>query len=305
MLHHRLDFEADRSLPAACNQPGDFRTALTSWVRPSVLDPAAARVLEVRVKRLPDGGKSAKVTIKSSTGEALGEAGHDYSPTTECFKILFWSAFDAATLMGAFVPPEPPPPAPPAAVPEPKPCPVCETPKPPPPAPSPSPVAVPRRYFVGLGPAATYNLAPEAAIGPQFLVGRRWGAFVAELYLRWMPLWRTRPVGLTEVQVHVTSATAAGCLRRGPVMACGLLATGAIQATALNATHADSGLSGFLGAGLRGAVAAPIFGPLSLRLDLEGVWNILPPTIVARRPEFWRPFPVSLGVGSSIVWALP
>ncbi len=56
---HRLDFEADRSLPA-CNQRGDFIAALTSWVRLGVLDPEASRVLEVRVRRLAEGGNRSR-----------------------------------------------------------------------------------------------------------------------------------------------------------------------------------------------------------------------------------------------------
>ena len=111
-------------------------------------------------------------------------------------------------------------------------------------------------------------------------------------------------MGPTEVEVHVASATAAGCLQRGPVTGCALLATGAMAGKALNRQHGELGFTGFVGLGLRAGVGASITGPLSLRLDLEGVWSALPPTLYMRRPEFWRPFPLSLAAGTSLVWAI-
>ena len=165
--HHRVELTADRTLPG-CSNAVEFKAILTNWVPVSTIDPTATRALVVRIRRLPDGGKSVDTTITDENGVAVSSDHHDYSPATDCFKVLYWTAFDAATRIRAAAPKKveapttPPPESPPPPPPKPIPCPECPA-CPPPPRPAVSPAPVVRRGFVALGGLVSHGLLPEWA----------------------------------------------------------------------------------------------------------------------------------------------
>jgi len=289
LLHHRFEFEGDRALPE-CNKALKFKALLVERVPITTFDPPTPRVLVVRVRRASNGGRAVDLLVKNESGEVLGTDHHDYGADVECFEVLYWTAIDAKKLMhSAGTPsavtekapspapsesPKPPSPAPPAPPPaEPKPCPVC------PAIPTPKPTPAPeksRRYFLGGGAVAAYNLAPEIAIGPRILFGIERGAFVGEVDARWLPLLKTLPADLTAAETHTWAISGAACFQRKPFLACGVLTGGATWATALNTTFPNSTLDTFFGVGARGAVEAPLTPSMGLRFDLDGVWTPRP-----------------------------
>ncbi|MDI3289710.1 hypothetical protein [Polyangium sp. 15x6] len=259
LLHHRLVFEGDRSLPR-CDEALTFKALLVERVPFTVFDSPTSRTLVVQVRRAPNGDKTTDLTVKDEAGQVLATDHHVYELTTECFEVLYWTAIDAAKLMratGTVATPEepPPPPCPPSAPPPPSP--------PPKPAreperPAPVPSVVPRRYFLGGGASVVYNLAPEIVVGPRLLFGIERGAFVGEVDARWLPLLETRPVGATAFDVQTMSVSVAGCLKRHWLLGCGILMGGAARVQVWNREDYEPAYSGFFGVGIRGAVEAPL-----------------------------------------------
>ncbi|MDC0742569.1 hypothetical protein [Polyangium mundeleinium] len=309
LLHHRLAFEGDRSLPL-CDQALKFKALLVERVPFTVFDPPTPRTLVVRVRRAPNGDKTADVSVKDEAGQVLATDTHVYEPTTECFEVLYWTAIDAAKLMRATgtvaAPEEPPaPPAPPEPPPSPAPPPS------PPPKPArepersaPVPSVAPRRYFLGGGASVAYNLAPEIVVGPRLLFGIERGAFVGEVDARWLPLLETRPAGDTALEVHTMSASIAGCLKRDWLLGCGILMGGAARIHILHRENYELVYGGFFGVGIRGAVEAPLTTSITVRIDAEGVWTPRPISVDAGWYGFPELLPLHVSGGASIVYAI-
>lgn len=107
---HRVEFTVSAGLPK-CSNYDEFYGIIVNWVRVRSIDPTAKRRLVVRIERLADGQKRAQLTVLDAEGVEVVTEAHRYSSTEECFKILYWTAFDAAKLLQLTVPPpeeEPP-----------------------------------------------------------------------------------------------------------------------------------------------------------------------------------------------------
>ncbi|TKD13079.1 hypothetical protein [Polyangium fumosum] len=303
MAAHRLDFEADR-WPPACNQEEDFSAALSSWVPPMGIDAGAERVLEVRIKRLPDGGKAATVRVKGAAGEVTGEKATAYPPATECHKVLFWAAFDAAMLMGWNVrwEPEPPPPCPPCppapAQPPPQACPL------PLPPPRPLPPPQPKRFFAGLGIGAFWNVAPEPFFAPRVTAG--WNVsprFALELDFAAWPLMTANPQnGPTAVDVDAYFGTAAGCYRFGRFLGCGLVAGGVLLGSGTNRAYRQEYTTPLLGMGARVEAEVPLGDWLVWRSGVDALGFPVPRRFINYPDVLWQPFPLAMSVTTSVVW---
>ncbi|MDC3960698.1 hypothetical protein [Polyangium jinanense] len=300
---HRVELTADRSLPG-CSNPFDFSAILTNWLPVSTLDPTATRSLVVRIRRLPDGGKSVDTTITDEAGAVAHSEHHDYPPTDDCFKVLYWTAFDAAKRIRELAPPQeeepaaplppepaPPEPAPPKPAPAP-PCPAC----PPPPKP---PATPPMRGFVALGATISRGAAPEWGPGLRLAGGLQLASFTLELDGQWMPLLNTRRAGLTDVDIHTFGLTGAGCFKRAPLLGC-LLVTGGIVGTVVSSRdYAWRGAGGFFGAGARTAVEFPLSSHLMARVDVEVALPLIGARLDFFGPSPWEHLiPVATGGGS-------
>ncbi|MDI1442395.1 hypothetical protein [Polyangium sp. 6x1] len=304
--HHRVELTTERTLPG-CSDAFEFKALLTNWVPVSTIDPTAARALVVRIRRLPDGGKSVDMTISDENGVAVSTDHRDYSPQTDCFKVLYWTAFDAATRIRAAAPKEEeqaptPPPAEPPPSPKPAPCPKC-------PACPPSsklPTAAPapkKRGFVALGGFVSSGLMPDWAPGLRVAGGVQLPQLSLELDARWMPLWNTLPAGSTEVEAHTFTVTGAGCLKRAPFVGCLLLMGGAVGAAALNRWYVGHGVQGFFGVGARSAVELPFAEHFAVRLDVEVAIPLFGTGLDTIEPSLWetlRPFTTG---GGSLMYA--
>ncbi|MBK9265689.1 MAG: hypothetical protein IPM54_38605 [Polyangiaceae bacterium] len=102
---HRVEFSASPGLPK-CNEYDAFYGIITNWITIPSLNPTAERKLVVTIKRLADGGKLVEVSVLDPDGVKVGGESQTYSPIEECFKILYWAAFDSANLLRTTIPPE-------------------------------------------------------------------------------------------------------------------------------------------------------------------------------------------------------
>ncbi|MDC0748665.1 hypothetical protein [Polyangium mundeleinium] len=303
MPHHRVELTADRTLPG-CADAFEFKALLTNWVPVSTIDPTATRALVVRIRRLPDGGKSVDTTITDENGVAVSTDHRDYSPRTDCFKVLYWTAFDAATRIRAAAPkketqaptPPPVPPPPPKAAPCPQ-CPAC------PPSPATATPAPKKRGFVALGGVVSSGLMPDWAPGLRVAGGVQLPQLSLEVDARWMPLWKTRPASSTKVEAHTFTMTGAGCLKRAPFVGCLFVMGGAVGATALNRLYVGHGVQGLFGVGARSAVELPFAEHFAVRLDVEVAIPLFGTGLDTIAPSLWetlRPFTTG---GGSLVYA--
>ncbi|MDI1484663.1 hypothetical protein [Polyangium sp. y55x31] len=299
---HRVDLTADRSLPG-CSNPFDFSAILTNWLPVSTLDPTATRTLVVRIRRLPDGAKLVDTTIKDEAGAVAHSEHHDYPPTDDCFKVLYWTAFDAAKRIRELAPPQeeepaapPPPPEPvPAPAPSrPAPCPTC--PACPPPA---APPLMPRR-FLALGVTVSRGAAPEWVPGLRLAGGLQLAPFTLELDARWMPLWNVRRAGFTDVEIHTFALTGAGCFKRAPLLGCLFVTGGAVGTAAPSRDYLKTVVSGFVGVGARSAVEFPLSARIAARIDLEVALPLIGahPDFVGRPSPWEKLVPVASGAVS-------
>ncbi|MDI1476427.1 hypothetical protein [Polyangium sp. y55x31] len=298
---HRVELTADRSLPG-CSNPFDFSAILTNWLPVSTLDPTATRALVVRIRRLPDGGRSVDTTITDEAGAAVHTEHHDYPPTDDCFKVLYWTAFDAAKRIRELAPPHEeevavaPPPSEPAPAPvpaKPAPCPACPPPSKPPAAPT------PMRRFVGLGATISRGAAPEWGPGLRLAGGVQLAAFTLELDARWMPLLNTRRAGLSDVDIHTFALTGAGCFKRAPLLGCLLVTGGTVGTVVSSRDYAWRGAGGFFGAGARTAVEFPLSSHLMARVDVEVALSFIGARLDFFGPSPWELLiPVATGGGS-------
>ncbi|MDI1451879.1 hypothetical protein [Polyangium sp. 6x1] len=298
---HRVELTADRSL-LGCSNQFDFSAILTNWLPVSTLDPTATRALVVRIRRLPDGGKLVDTTIKDEAGAVAHSEHHDYPPTDDCFKVLYWTAFDAAKRIRELAPPQeeesvapppPPPPSPPEpAPPKPTPCPAC-----PPCPPRAAPPPLPRR-FLGLGATISRGAAPEWGPGLRLAGGVQLAPFVVELDARWMPIWNARRARLADVEIHTFSLTAAGCFKRAPLLGC-LFVTGGAVGAAASRDYVGTVVSGFVGAGARSAVEFQLSPRLTARVDVEVALPLIGADLDFFGSSPWEKLvPVATGAGS-------
>ncbi|MDC3960728.1 hypothetical protein [Polyangium jinanense] len=304
--HSRVELTTDRTLPG-CSDAFEFKAILANWVPVSTIDPTAARALVVRIRRLPDGGKSVDTTITDENGVAVSTDHRDYSPQTDCFKVLYWTAFDAATRIRAAAPkkeeqaPTPsvePPPSPKTA-----PCPRFPTCPPPskPPAAAPAPVA--RRVFLALGGIASYGLIPDWAPGLRVAGGVQLPQLSLELDARWGANLNTRPLGFTEAEMHTFALTAGACVKRPPLLGCLLAAGGAVGAATLNRAYAGHIVRAFFGVGARSGVELPFTEHLAARVDVEVAFPLVGTRLDLVNPSFWETLTPTFTGGGSLVYA--
>jgi len=309
---HRLDFGADRSLPL-CNQSLEFLGIISNWMSDTVFNPPAARSLVVRIRRARDGAKVVDIVITELDGAVLKEKHLNYDPAMECFKVLYASAFEAARLMDAFQPPPAPPPPP-----EPEPCPVGTPPKPEPvksdapvendappkmEAPKAAPEPMAWRWFTGIGPRVAYGRTTEFVPGVRISGGRRllpWAFLEADV--SWMPSWDTRPAGITVISVETLALDGAVCAKWGAVFGCFLVEGGRFAASAPDAIYRMPESRWLLGVGFRGGAQVALAGPLSLRMDVDGAWNLTQAGLQATYPSLRKVPAFNLTFGGAIAW---
>lgn len=110
---HRIEFDVSPALPK-CNEYDSFYGIILNFVRVRSIDPTAKRKLGVSIKLLPDGRKQEELSLWNEAGERIDQFAQTYPATEECFKVLYWAAYDSAVLLGKTV--SPPPVEPPMSV---------------------------------------------------------------------------------------------------------------------------------------------------------------------------------------------
>jgi hypothetical protein len=288
---HRVEFTVSPALPK-CNDYDAFYGILVNWVRVRSIDPTANRKLVVAIKRQPDGVKRVDLSILDAEGAEVVAESHAYSATEECFKVLYWTAFDAAKLLRTTAPPpveEPPmsvdklvqesergspskdkPPAPAVTVQIVQPpaeraqCEVTET--------------RPQTHLL-LGAGVTMGLTRTTMLGLRIGAGRSIGPLVLEGDVRvYPPLmeaeWNVGAEQKVTAAGYAVLGSAGLCLPGGRLLAC-LVATGGVVGYSFEKPYnfderfLDETLDGAFDVGLRVGARFDLSRKLALRLDLE------------------------------------
>jgi hypothetical protein len=277
----RLDFDATQA-PKNCNDDTTFRAILANWVPREVLTADAERRLAVRIRRSPTGGKLVDLTVVDTNGTAPMTDHKEFPSKTECYKVLYASAYTAATLLGAFEkPPAPEPlvcPAPLAPAESPR-CPACPT------HPTRS-MAPPRielpasptpRVFLGAGVFLGMTTTAEPSVGPYLSLGFRPFARWSDVRIEFDGGWASSntQAGLRVDRVPLSASL---CHAGRGLRLCGGLVTTFAEYS--NVDPANAELHVTLASSLRMGTEFNIVGPLSIRLD---AFILLP---LNQRPAF-------------------
>lgn len=306
--HYRFELVAPKHLPT-CNDPEGFHEELDLALSQPLLEPPASRVLEVRIERPAGGAYGVEVVFRELGGQAVKTVRLTYPGAMECFKVLHKVALVAAIEIeaeegAAEEPPPPPPPPPPPAAPPPKSRPA------PPREPCPPPVAPPkptasRRGFVGAGLGAFLNVAPEPFFAPRLAVGwRAHPSVVLELDVAGQAWMTANPQdGPTAVDVQTGFGTLAGCYAPSPFLLCGLVMGGAQRGAGRERSFVEATTRALFGVGVRASFERELLGPVSLRTDLDLVFNVTNRDMYGRTWPLWEPIPLTASVATSLLWS--
>ncbi len=314
----RLEFDATQA-PKNCNDQPAFKSILANWVPHEVLSAEANRRLTVRIRRSPTGGKLADLTLTDETGAQLGRDHKSFAGKTECYKVLYETAQEAANLLGAF---EKPP------APEPVTCPVC--PAPPAsvePARALSPSAPPlpiapilpalpkawiaprpdRRAFIGAGVFLGTGIMPDAVLGPHFSLGFVPSPHSPRIQVELDGAWTMQNLRLTNapgsMPVHVIPIFGSLCYSRYVLRICSGLATTFYQAKRQDLGPGQDELRMALAGFLRMGTEFEIAAPFSIRLDAFAQVRFWQRTFGEELARLDTLNPVAFGAAAMGVWS--
>jgi hypothetical protein len=328
---HRIEFTVSPGLPK-CSNYDEFYGLLVNWVRVQSIDPTAKRKLIVNIERLPDGRKRESLTVLDADGVELASEAHRYPATEECFKVLYWTAFDAAKLLKLTV--TPPVEELPMSVDklvaevnksdrvqekraaqstttpiydeefysEPKPareqCDAREEPRP------------ARHALFGVG--ATIGLRRMVMPGLRFGVGRTVGPLMVEVDARaFLPMisaeWDTGAGQQVTGRGHAYVGTAALCVPGGRLLGC-FVAAGGVQGYVYDKPHllderfSKDPVLGLFNVGLRMGAQFELSSKVALRLDIEAMLPIYQDKLFVwdDRPDDEKLVPVLTGFVSVV-----
>lgn len=292
---HRVEFTVSPGLPK-CNDYDAFYGILVNWVRIRSIDPTANRKLVVAIKRQPDGMKRVDLAVLDPEGGEVAAESHGYSATEECFKVLYWTAFDAAKLLRMTIPPpveEPPPPIGRLLEEAEKGEPVRENrPDPPKNWPGLNPDGEPTRRpcetkeeairpprFVVLGAGLTGGLTRTIMPGLRLGVGRVVGPVLFEVDAHVLPPlvsadWSVGANHSISARAQAYFGSFAVCAHRTPLIACGVM-SGGVSWYSYDKPMPDSERfakdrpGGFFYMGVRTGFEIPLRSKYSLRFDVD------------------------------------
>ncbi len=304
---HRLDFAVTPGLPL-CNDEDAYRAIVTNWIPPQSLNPTVARKIVVRMKALRGGGKRVVLTLLDAEGQTAETETHTYPPDEECFRILYWTAFDTLKLLKRVTPSTDPPDTAPVPIdelvkaasqytPE-KPAPVKKKSAPVEQQPRECPVIAevvesparrepeafaleqPKNHLlIGAGVAMGLTRAPMA--GVRLGIGRMFGPLMVEVDARVFPPLFESTLETTSARQFLVKpqaylATAALCARRAPLVGCLMVTGGAAgysytePAKSSAYLSGDSVVGGAALAGFRLGAEFSLGQRWALRFDMEG-----------------------------------
>lgn len=290
---HRIEFTVSPGL-AKCDDYEAFYGILLNWVRVRSIDQTADPRLIVDIQRRPDGGKNVKLSLLDSSGAEVGGEFHRYSPTEECFKVLYWTAWDSAKLLRSLAPAAPvlSEAAPPLTNDKPvdgreKPsntgesCPIydpefyAQSKPQPPPSPVPQTPGQSKHFVVGFGLTGglTQAIMPTLRLG----IGKSSSHLLVELNAHIMPpivtFTSTRENGVAvPMKAHGYMGNLAVCTHYSPLLGC-LVASGGVAGYMNEDSDDDrqrfsqSGMGGAFLVGLRSGTQFVLNPKWSLRVD--------------------------------------
>lgn len=271
----QLDFDAAHA-PKNCNDPDRFGTILNAWVPDTVFRTDAERRLVVRIRWSATGGKRTDASLVDAQGVVLAERHKSYSVKTECDKVLWETAHDAAEILGAFEPPPPKEPVvcpipsaplPSEPVPDPPalPCPTC----PPLKLPTPTITLSPAPYLssIGLGAFVGTGIFSELNGGPIALLDVALSPRLPYLHVEFESSWTSQSSPSSAMRLHSIPLVSSLCWLRGNVRFCGGLATTIFYA---NQSPAHDELRLMLGPNFRMGTELFVHDRFSIHADIFG-----------------------------------
>ncbi len=290
---HRIELKVSPSLPK-CNDYDSFYGILINWVRVRSIVPTADRRLVVDIQRAPDGRKVVTTKVFDALGVEIGRESHRYGATEECFKVLYWTAWDSTRLLQSTI--SPPDEEPPMSVdklveevdkqrsvPE-KPAlstetwPICVR-EPEPPTPPVKPPAPQKKVRLVVGTGVGGGWAQGALPGFRVGLERSTGPVVVGLdaYL-FPPLVASNPGGGGSHDISAKGKAYLGsfslCMHKLPLLGC-VVATGGAAGYSYDKPAVDAerfvreSLAGWVSLGLRAGMQMQLSHKLGLRLDVD------------------------------------
>lgn len=301
MVPARLDFDATRA-PTNCNDLISFRGILGAWVPDKVLRPDAERRLIVRIRWTSAGGKRADVSLVDAQGVTLAERHTSYAAKTECHKVLWTVAHDAAEILGAF---DPPPPKDPitcpacplcAFVPPARPCPTCPVLLPPAPIITLTPTLY--RSSIGFGGVVAAGIYSKLSFGSNLMLGFVPSRHLPDMHIEFEGGWTSQ--SSQSIRLQSIPLVQSLCLVRGNVRFCGGMATTFLYS---NQTAYNDDLRLMFGGNFRVGTELLVRGPLSIRVDVFGRFVLSERRFGQAMMALEDPAPITAGLAIMGAWS--
>ena len=296
----RLEFDAPRA-PKNCNDVTSFTSILSTLTPREVLRNDADRRLVVHIHWSSTGSKRADVSLIDAQGVTVAERHTPYAAKTECYKVLWEIAHDAAEILGAF---EPPPQKEPAS------CPACPPSAPCPPV-SPCPAYPPLQLaalkialppmlhsFVGLGVFVGSGIFSKLGAGPYFLLGMVPSPRLSQLNVEFEGAWTSQTS--ESLRMHSVPLVGSLCWVRGIVRFCGGFAT---TISFSNQSPPNDPLQLMFGGNFRVGTELFNHGPLSIRADVFGRFAFAERRFGAATVTLEQPTPFAAGLAVMGAWS--
>lgn len=296
---HRLDFEVSPGLPK-CNDVAAYRGIVTNWIRVHSIDPTASRRIVVRIKALRDRQKRVDLSLLDEEGQAVETETQTYPSDEECFRILYWTAFDTAKLLRRLatrldeanaskqadnVAKDDKPQEKESVQEKPKECPVVtkviET--SPPRRDEIVQVTQPSRTSFSAGLGVAFGLTSAAMLGARFGVGRVFRSMSFEFDARLFP--PIFPISMddgAEVRPHAYLASGAACLHKLPVVGC-FVVSGGVRGyldDERDERYFVTAVKMIVGAGLRVGAQWSLRRNWAMRFDMDAIVPFYAPGMV-------------------------
>jgi hypothetical protein len=152
-----------------------------------------------------------------------------------------------------------------------------------------------------LGAAVSSGVAPSIAMGVALGVAARWKILSLALEGRLDAPASAAALGGGDVSSWLAIAAAVPCVHLGPVLGCGVLQGGSMQASGSGVPNTEARSAPWWAAGGRAGVVFPLAGDVHLRARVDVLGNLSRATLRLNGQPAWTADPLAISFGVDAV----
>ncbi|MCB9555816.1 MAG: hypothetical protein H6707_06895 [Deltaproteobacteria bacterium] len=157
----------------------------------------------------------------------------------------------------------------------------------------------PPRFEFGSGLLVGVGVLPHPNLGLTLHASLDWQRFSLVLQGR-ADLPASKSIGSGRVEASLYSGSLAPCLKRDPLLLCGVVAFGALRGRGVDLLESAQDTTLFAGVGVRGGVRWHLGRRWVINLQLEPIAALSRTTLRVNQRELWTTPPLSLSIGGTL-----